>query len=89
MESERNILDRLRENRLNEERFIGDDIDLLIKDEVEAIDGYNKVLNSLKSRGLLKNQILSLEDTLKHIRDEEKEHIEELNRLKKILLLDE
>lgn len=49
-------------------------IKFLINDEVEAIKGYDKAIQALKD----KPEIVS---RLSHIRDEEVEHIAELNEL--------
>lgn len=46
----------------------------LITDEYEAIDGYNKSLNSFSSF----DKVVSV---LTHIRDEEVEHVKELSEL--------
>jgi len=46
----------------------------LIDDEYEAIDGYNKSINSFSSYG----DVVSV---LTHIRDEEIEHVKELSEL--------
>lgn len=46
------------------------DLDFLIKDEIEAIDGYRKMISKTSNPKLL--------SVLSHILDEETEHIEEL-----------
>ena len=51
-------------------------IDLLISDEEEAIEGYNEAIEKLKE--LDEKEKEKLIDMLSHIRDEEKEHIDEL-----------
>ena len=51
-------------------------IDLLIADEEEAIDGYNEAIEKLKE--LDEKEKEKLIDMLSHIRDEEEEHIDEL-----------
>lgn len=56
-------------------------IALLIADEEEAIDGYNKAIEILKDK-MTNEQFDEIYRTLNHIIDEEKEHIEELNKLK-------
>lgn len=59
-------------------------INFLIDDEYEAIDGYDEVIEFFNnSKEPNKNTIIK---QLKHIRDEEEEHIKELNELKKVLL---
>lgn len=47
-----------------------EDLDFLIKDEIEAIDGYRKMIAKTSNPKLL--------SVLSHILDEETEHIEEL-----------
>lgn len=51
-------------------------IDLLVADEEEAIEGYNEAIEKLKE--LDEKEKEKLIDMLSHIRDEEKEHIDEL-----------
>lgn len=51
------------------------DIAFLIKDEIEAIEGYDKILNKLHSEDI---EVIKV---LRHIRDEEIEHVKELNKL--------
>lgn len=46
------------------------DLDFLIKDEIEAIDGYRKMIAKISNPKLL--------SVLSHILDEETEHVEEL-----------
>ena len=59
-------------------------INFLIDDEYEAIDGYDEVIEFFSnSEEPNKNIIIK---QLKHIREEEEEHIKELNELKKVLL---
>ena len=55
-------------------------IDFLIKDEEEAIDGYNNALEILAPI-TTDYQYNKITQTLTHIIDEEKEHIEELKKL--------
>lgn len=55
-------------------------IDDLIKDEQEAIAGYTQALIEFKKAGLTSDSIVI--KTLKHISDEEEEHISELTNLK-------
>ena len=50
------------------------DLDFLIKDEIEAIDGYRKMISKTSNPKLL--------SVLSHILDEETEHIEELRAAK-------
>ena len=56
-------------------------ISFLIDDEQEAIDGYEKALNILKDK-MTDYQYVKISEVLNHIIDEEKEHIEELNKLR-------
>ena len=51
-------------------------IDLLVSDEEEAIEGYNEAIEKLKE--LDEKEKEKLIDMLSHIRDEEREHIDEL-----------
>ena len=51
-------------------------IDLLVADEEEAVEGYNEDIEKLKE--LDEKEKEKLIDMLSHIRDEEKEHIDEL-----------
>lgn len=79
MKITRRVLDNLNESSLNED--INSNLDFLIKDEEEAIAGYNKVLNTLQP--LVSNeQFRIIQETLTHIIDEEDEHIKELKQLK-------
>lgn len=59
-------------------------IDFLIKDEEEAIDGYTNALETLVPI-TTDYQYNKIAQTLTHIIDEEKEHIEELKTLQKEL----
>ena len=59
-------------------------INFLIKDEEEAINGYNNALEVLASI-TTDYQYNKITQTLTHIIDEEKEHIEELKTLQKEL----
>lgn len=72
------------QNEESHEENIDDVLDFLIKDENEAIDGYDKaikfVVNCDKIEGVVKQAYL---DKLNHIKNEELEHIEELKALKK------
>ena len=58
---------------------IGDAIDFLVKDEEEAIAGYEKVKDATKDFDVENKQ--EILDTLDHIKAEEEEHIEELEAL--------
>ena len=51
------------------------DIEFLAKDEEEAIEGYDKVIDKMDDDNPLKSQ-------LKKIRDEEKAHLDFLNKAK-------
>lgn len=53
-------------------------IEDLIKDENEAIDGYNKAIKYLVNSRLENSKVL---DVLEHIKDEELEHIKELKEI--------
>lgn len=59
-------------------------INFLIDDEYEAIDGYDEVIEFFNNSGEPNKNIIIKQ--LKHIREEEEEHIKELNELKKVLL---
>ena len=61
-----------------------DKINFLINDEYEAIDGYDEVIEFFNNSKELNKDIIIKQ--LKHIREEEEEHIKELNELKKVLL---
>lgn len=76
-------------NNLNEDvdfTDLGDSLDFLIRDEVEAIKGYKEVLSKIKP-SMSERQYKSLEETLNHIISEEREHIKELLQLKDIFLV--
>ncbi len=53
-------------------------IEDLIKDENEAIDGYNKAIKYLVNSRLENNKVLNV---LEHIKEEELEHIKELKEI--------
>lgn len=53
-------------------------IEDLIKDENEAIDGYNKAIKYLVNSKLENSNVLNV---LEHIKDEELEHIKELKEI--------
>lgn len=59
-------------------------INFLIDDEYEAIDGYDEVIEFFNNSKEPNKDIIIKQ--LKHIREEEEEHIKELNELKKVLL---
>lgn len=60
----------------NDPEFADDPISFLINDEVEAIDGYKKAAEVVADSDVEnKEEIL---DTIDHIKEEEEEHIEEL-----------
>lgn len=76
-------------NNLNEDvdfTNLGNALDFLIRDEVEAIEGYQNVLNKVKPN-MSESQYKSLEENLNHIISEEREHIKELQQLKDIFLV--
>lgn len=56
-------------------------IDLLVNDEKEAIEGYNKALKSIKET-MTEEQYSEIENVLNHIIGEEEEHIKELNEIR-------
>ena len=57
---------------------LADAFDFLINDEVEAIDGYNKVSKVVQDSELDPEDKDATLEVLNHIKDEEKEHIDEL-----------
>ena len=59
------------------------EIDILIKDEQEAIEAYNNSLTIFKE--LAPEKYAKISDTIFHIINEEKEHIKELNELRNII----
>lgn len=68
---------------LNEsEESIESIIDILIQDEQEAIDGYNDALSTLSNMNLDDSKMNNVTYYISHIIEEEKEHIEELNKLR-------
>ena len=56
-------------------------IEFLIKDENEAIDGYDKQIKLVQNSNLDENKKIVIINTLQHIKEEELEHIEELKKL--------
>ena len=56
-------------------------IDFLVNDEKEAINGYRKALDLLNNR-MTNNQNNEIRKVLTHIIEEEEEHIVELNALR-------
>ena len=54
----------------------------MIKDENEAIDGYDKQIKLVQNSNLDENKKIIIINTLQHIKEEELEHIEELKKLK-------
>ena len=59
------------------------EIDILIKDEQEAIEAYNNSLTIFEE--LAHEKYTKISDTIFHIINEEKEHIKELNELRNII----
>lgn len=57
------------------------EIDLLIKDEEEAIDGYKKSKQTLSKYDISSDEYTKIVKVYDHIIDEEKEHIKELREL--------
>lgn len=62
--------------KVSDAKSLDEIIDLLVADEEEAIEGYNEAIEKLKE--LDEKEKEKLIDMLSHIRDEEQEHIEEL-----------
>ena len=60
-----------------------DKINFLIEDEHEAIDGYNKVIDFFETSAESQKSLII--EQLEHIKEEEEEHIRELEELKKML----
>lgn len=56
-------------------------IEFLIKDENEAIDGYDKQIKLVQNSNIDENKKIVIINTLQHIKEEELEHIEELKKL--------
>lgn len=61
---------------ISDAKSLDEIIDLLVSDEEEAIEGYTEAIEKLKE--LDEEEKEKLIDMLSHIRDEEEEHIEEL-----------
>jgi hypothetical protein len=61
-----------------EEPTINDALDALVADEVEAVDGYSKVIDAIENDKIDVKDADKLKDTLDHIKEEEEEHIDEL-----------
>ena len=76
----RNLLES--ENLSTTEEY-NKEIDVLIKDEQEAIEAYNNSLNIFEE--LAPEKYAKISDTIFHIINEEKEHIKELNELRNII----
>lgn len=60
---------------------LGDALDDLIKDEYEAIDGYEVADETIQHAAIDADQKDEILDTLDHIKEEEEEHIDELKEL--------
>ena len=60
---------------------LGDALSDLIKDEYEAIDGYEVADETIQHADIPEDQKDEILDTLDHIKEEEEEHIEELKEL--------
>ena len=60
---------------------LGDALDDLIKDEYEAIDGYEVADEKIQHADIDADQKDEILDTLDHIKEEEEEHIDELKEL--------
>jgi rubrerythrin len=65
----------------NEEPKIEDALDTLIKDEYEAIDGYEVADETIQHASIPEDEKDDILDTLEHIKEEEEEHIDELKEL--------
>ena len=74
-----NLITKLNESELS--NSINSKLNFLIKDEEEAIEGYNNALNSLQPK-MTVEQFNRLQEVLTHIIGEENEHIKELKQLK-------
>lgn len=59
-------------------------IEFLINDEYEAIDGYDKSIEFFTNIDVQEKDLIIKQ--LNHIKDEEKEHIKELEELKKVII---
>lgn len=57
------------------------EVDLLIKDEEEAIDGYEKSKQTLSKYDISSDEYAKIVKVYDHIINEEKEHIKELREL--------
>lgn len=71
--------------KINESEDFDNQIQLLIDDELEAIDGYNKALTILVDT-MTDSQYNKIKEVIFHIISEEKEHIQELTELKNNIL---
>lgn len=76
-----NLNEAIDEASKSDYKEFNNQISFLIDDEQEAIDGYEKALNILKDK-MTDYQYVKISEVLNHIIDEEKEHIEELNKLR-------
>ena len=63
------------------EPSLGDALDDLIKDEYDAIDGYEVADEKIQHAAIDADQKDEILDTLDHIKEEEEEHIDELKEL--------
>lgn len=79
-----NIINNLLEaENSNKVEDFNKEINRLIKDEQEAIDGYNDSLVIFEE--LFPEKYAKISDTIFHIINEEEEHIKELNELRNII----
>ena len=79
------IMDKLHESAVKDAQesnypAFNDQMNFLIEDEEEAIQGYTNALSNLKG-SMTEEQYSEIEKVLNHIIEEEKEHIKEINEL--------
>lgn len=79
------IMDKLHESAVKDVQesnypAFNDQMNFLIEDEEEAIQGYTNALSNLKG-SMTEEQYSEIEKVLNHIIEEEKEHIKEINEL--------
>lgn len=79
------IMDKLYESAIKDAQesnypAFNDQMNFLIEDEEEAIQGYTNALSNLKG-SMTEEQYSEIEKVLNHIIEEEKEHIKEINEL--------
>lgn len=79
------IMDKLHESAVKDVQesnypAFNDQMNFLIEDEEETIQGYTNALSNLKG-SMTEEQYSEIEKVLNHIIEEEKEHIKEINEL--------